>query len=592
MLAVKVKQNANGARTWLEIVYARYGAQSHLVFLFFGLMTNIIVSSMLLLGGSAVVNALSGVNIYASNFLIPIGVAFYVYFGGLRATLLCDWSHTTALMVIILYFSFAFYTSSLSDQVGSPSAMWDLLTAAAAAKPVDQNAEGSYLSMYSINGLIFGIINIIGNFGTVFLDQVYFQRAIASRPETAVKAYLVGGLSWFAVPFTFATTMGLGAVALNAGLTPSQVSAGLPAPAAAALLLGKGGAAAMLILLFMAVTSAASAEIIAVSSILTFDVYRTYINKAATAEQMVFVEHTTIAGYAIFMGGAASVLNAIGLSLGWLYLWMGCVIGGGVVPLALTICWSKTSKAGATWSPLIGLGAGLTAWLVTTASLYPEITISTSGENYPMLAGNLVSIGVGGISVLVWTFFKPENYDFEGTRSIGFELSLGAQVDPAAEPQMLAPRADADIDQVALQKAFRTAAWASLILTIILVILIPLTLFGTQYVYSKGFFTGWVVIAIIWTFLSAFAVVLYPIFESRAALKIIVTGMWKDVAHGGTGAFVEPAPIAEKEHGVVSKETQVKENSQDKEGLDIVNDDGEKIELHQTSSGKYNTAYV
>lgn len=64
----------------------------------------------------------------------------------------------------------------------------------------------------------------------------------------------------FAIPFTLATTLGLAAVALRGdpamkALTPADVSAGLPAPAAAAALLGKSGAAAMLILLFLAVTS-------------------------------------------------------------------------------------------------------------------------------------------------------------------------------------------------------------------------------------------------------------------------------------------------------------------------------------------------
>jgi urea-proton symporter len=59
-----------------------------------------------------------------------------------------------------------------------------------------------------------------------------------------------------------------------AKLTASDISAGLPAPSAAAALLGKPGAAIMLVLLFLAVTSAASAEMIAVSSILTYDVYK------------------------------------------------------------------------------------------------------------------------------------------------------------------------------------------------------------------------------------------------------------------------------------------------------------------------------
>jgi Na+/proline symporter len=51
-------------------------------------------------------------------------------------------------------------------------------------------------------------------------------------------------------------------------LSPADISAGLPASAAAGALLGKGGAAILVILLFLAVTSATSAELIAVSSIL------------------------------------------------------------------------------------------------------------------------------------------------------------------------------------------------------------------------------------------------------------------------------------------------------------------------------------
>ena len=92
---------------------------------------------------------------------------------------------------------------------------------------------------------------------------------------------LTAAFSRFAIPFTFATTLGLAAVALEGAhdpamrvLSAADVSAGLPAPSAAAALLGKSGAAAMLVLLFLAVTSATSAELIAVSSVLTYDVYK------------------------------------------------------------------------------------------------------------------------------------------------------------------------------------------------------------------------------------------------------------------------------------------------------------------------------
>lgn len=87
-----------------------------------------------------------------------------------------------------------------------------------------------------------------------------------------------------------ATTLGLSAVALRSDpamkhLTPADVSAGLPASAAASVLLGQSGAAAVLVLLFLAVTSASSAELIAVSSLLTYDVYKVRFKFGTCARQ-------------------------------------------------------------------------------------------------------------------------------------------------------------------------------------------------------------------------------------------------------------------------------------------------------------------
>lgn len=59
--------------------------------------------------------------------------------------------------------------------------------------PIDGNRDGSYLTMLSSGGLMFGIINIVGNFGTVFVDQSYWQSAIAARPSSAARGYLLGG---------------------------------------------------------------------------------------------------------------------------------------------------------------------------------------------------------------------------------------------------------------------------------------------------------------------------------------------------------------------------------------------------------------
>jgi urea-proton symporter len=103
-------------------------------------------------------------------------------------------THTTVLFSIILTFIFTVYATS--PKIGSPAKMHELLTAAAVSRPVSGNAHGSYITMRSKNGLIFGVINVVGNFATVFQDQAYWQRAIASKPASTVKAYLLGGLAW------------------------------------------------------------------------------------------------------------------------------------------------------------------------------------------------------------------------------------------------------------------------------------------------------------------------------------------------------------------------------------------------------------
>jgi Na+/proline symporter len=54
-------------------------------------MTNILVTAMLLVGGSAVVNALTGMPTVGAIFLLPLGVVIYTMFGGIKATFLTDW---------------------------------------------------------------------------------------------------------------------------------------------------------------------------------------------------------------------------------------------------------------------------------------------------------------------------------------------------------------------------------------------------------------------------------------------------------------------------------------------------------------------
>ncbi|RDW79313.1 sodium:solute symporter family protein [Aspergillus mulundensis] len=532
ILACKVKQNAPYCHTFLEIVYHRYGKMTHAVFVFFALMTNTLVASQLLLGGSAVVTALTGMNVYAAVFLIPLGVCIYVVLGGLRATFLCDYTHTVIVMVIILYFMFDVY--SRNEMIGSPSAMYDLLKTAAVERPVEGNIDGSYVTLKSNSGLVFGVIELCTGLSTVFLDQGYWQRAIASRPTTAVRAYIMGGLSWFAIPFGFATTLGLAAVALTNNpkfptypntMTSSQISAGLAAPFGATALAGKGGATALLLTLFMAVTSSASSQLIAVSSILTFDIYKTYIKPSATPQQLIFVSHIMICVFGVVMACVACLWNGIGIDLGWLFLVMGLLVGGAVFPAAFTILWKGQTKLGAISGAIGGLAAGLIAWLVEAKVYYGELTVASTGANYPTLAGNMASVFTGLVLTVGISILKPDDFDWEKTRAINAPVAQIPEPVVESKPPIVEATpneksekaADAALvdDPTALQRTFVLAVVVSAVLSLIMDIIIPIPMFLSHYVFSKGFFTAWVVISFIWVFVAFILCGVLPIVETR-----------------------------------------------------------------------------
>jgi urea-proton symporter len=157
IIAMELKRKAPSSHTFPEMIYARFGKHSHKIFLFFALMTNTIVTAMLVLGGAAVVNSLTGTNIYVAAFVIPVGVIIYTFFGGLKATFLAEYLNTVFLFTVVLVFVIAVYFTN--PQIGGISGMFTKLAEVATIKPVEENFAGSYLIMASSGALIFGIIN-------------------------------------------------------------------------------------------------------------------------------------------------------------------------------------------------------------------------------------------------------------------------------------------------------------------------------------------------------------------------------------------------------------------------------------------------
>eukprot|EP00803_Ostreobium_quekettii_P010419 evm.model.scf_2415.2 EVM.evm.TU.scf_2415.2 scf_2415:11208-16306(+) len=512
ILAIEVKRKAPTCHTILEIIEARWGQVAHIVFLFFCLLTNIIVTAMLLLGGAAVVNALTGVDLNAAAFLIPIGVILYTAAGGLKATFLASYIHTTVIFIALCIFMFQIYATH--EDLGSPAEVYKKLRRVEEEHPVEDNLDGSYLTMLSRGGFIFGIINVVGNFGTVFVDQSYWQSAIAAKPSCTYKGYLLGGLCWFAIPFTLATALGLGAVALDLPLTSDEAGDGLVPPATAVHLMGKGGAVLILIMLFMAVTSTGSAELIAVSSLLSYDVYRTYFNPKATGADIIRVSRYICVVWGCAMGALAIGLQELGLNLGWVYLAMGVLIGSAVIPIAFCLTWSKCSRWGAIIGALVGQWAGIITWLVWAKVGYEEITVDTTGKDFPMLAGNLMSILSSGFICVVISLIYPEETNWDETRRIPM-----LEHDPNAA---LAKSGEDSYEGMTAAFAWTVKYGAGG--TAVLVIAWPVLALPAK-VFTESYFTFWVIIAMIWGLAATVVIIVLPIWESKDQISTVMSNL-------------------------------------------------------------------
>lgn len=512
VIALELKKRAPSSHTFTEFLYLRLGKFGHKIFLLFALLANSIVTCMLVLGGAAALNALTGIDIAVACFIIPLSIMMYTYFGGLKATFFADYLNTSLIFVVILILVVGIYF--YNPHIGGITGLFEGLQKASIVNPVEGNSGGSFLTLASVGALIFGIINIIGNFGTVFVDQAFWQRAIAARPRSLIKGFFVGGLAWFAIPFALATSLGLAGIALHLDLSVSDVSHGLVAPITLSNLLGEIGGILILTMLFTAVTCAGSAELVAFSSLFTFDVYRTYLKPSASGRQLMRISKYSVLIFGFGIGLLSITLFYIGLNLQYIYLSMGILIGSAVGPISLSLIWKKTNKTAASISALLGLFFGVLVWFYSANHIYGNISVTSTSHDIPLLMGNLTSFVSGFAIVLLGSWIKPDNFNFNITkqRIVVVEERIRSLIKE-------------DNDEALLKKRTLFGYKYGIIFTLILVVIWPLPLFFSGYIFSFEFFAFWIILSILWTVAAACFLIIKPIIESKREISTVFSNI-------------------------------------------------------------------
>jgi hypothetical protein len=345
--------------------------------------------------------------------------------------------------------------------------------------------------------------------------------------------FLLSRICWFAIPFSLATSLGLTSTALMLPISAAEAGSGLVPPAVASELLGDFGAVLILIMLFMAIVSTGSAESIAVSSLVAYDIYREYINPEATGAQILFVSRVVIVVFGLLMGALSILLFEIGLNLGWVYLFMGVVIGSAVAPLWNMMTWTKASGTGAIIAAWSGLALSITGWLVAAKIQSDEITIDTLGTNEVMLSGNLIAIlSSAFIHWFYSMFIDPQDFDFS---TLDSKITL--------VEQDLRGLTDEEKDPVLLDNAQRWITHRGYALTFILIFVWPILSIPAG-VFTQSYFAFWVLVAIAWGFGAALIITVLPLVESAEDIIRVLSGLFYFIT-GRTAPT--PTLVAEEE---------------------------------------------
>jgi nucleotide-binding universal stress UspA family protein len=125
----------------------------------------------------------------------------------------------------------------------------------------------------------------------------------------------------------------------------------------------------------------------------------------------------------------------------------------------------------------------------------------------PLLIGNVVSISVGAAVVVIGSLFKPQNFNFELMKQK--ILVVDDRIRSIIEK---------DTNEIQLKRDARFTYRYAIALSLVLVVVWPLPLYFSGYVFSLYTYSLWVGLAFAWASIDACVIVLLPLIESRVGI--------------------------------------------------------------------------
>ncbi|VDI41963.1 Hypothetical predicted protein [Mytilus galloprovincialis] len=281
VLSLTLKTRAPGAKTFLQIICARFGKGAHIVFCCIALFANLITVMALILAAKAAINVLVK---DVSDEMILLLLAFlfgsYCLIGGLGTTFYISYFNTALTFVSVLVF-IVHVTYKETDNIFTKKE--NMYEAMKCIQAPDGNYENSFMTFRSRGGVIYGVVLFLMATSLSFCDQAHWQSRIAAKPAQGVAGFFIAAYIWFAIPLTITITSSSVYMSMSYQngthlLSAFDVDSGFITPFVMESVMGKTGAYMLITMVTMALMSTGSGEVMAVSSIMVYDIYKVYIS--------------------------------------------------------------------------------------------------------------------------------------------------------------------------------------------------------------------------------------------------------------------------------------------------------------------------
>jgi len=196
--------------------------------------------------------------------------------------------------------------------------------------------------------------------------------------------------------------------------------------------------------------------------------------------------------------------------------------------MACTLFWKMQSKWAFIFGTTLSTCAALGIWIgYTYHQSGGYVNLTTLSTNEALAAGNISAIGVPLLLVPLITFIKPDNFDFSLFKLIkqvddtSFDETHGLHDSKSAASRTADEIKNEEAQDQILLRARPIAIGVSLAFLIFYLILVPLPIYGTNYIFSRNFFTGWIVVTFLWAWFAALVIIFLPLWEGRKGIVLL-----------------------------------------------------------------------